>query len=386
MSKSRKVLGALLAVVMVLSVLSISAFAAGGTSYEEDASFTQSWSLGTPVSLGGNQYKVDVILSTNYEVGPVSFKLEGVTSIPAEITVGAGYYAGALTDKSDSGLVLMIPDTSGAGNIAAKSCNNAVIATVTYTTNNANGAVTIAKDVKHAGNPNGSLVAARCTSGSVNKSDFVVGQTTTVSGELVYEVSGEPTPPPVVESADLAVKSGVLGVIIDTNKKFGNAYDGVVYGDIALNKGENKISSGAHYDSFFTATNGGSVTAVKSIYSGRVASWGTGTTLQVKNADGTVAKTYLVVIIGDVDGNGIIDTGDVGLILSEAMNPSLPEIKKMAANCYYPSRGSASVIAGHLYNVDTNDLGLVLQQAMAYNALDFSAIGDKHSQYNTYYQ
>ena len=75
MSKSRKVLGALLAVVMVLSVLSISAFAAGGTSYEEDASFTQSWSLGTPVSLGGNQYKVDVILSTNYEVGPVSFKL-----------------------------------------------------------------------------------------------------------------------------------------------------------------------------------------------------------------------------------------------------------------------------------------------------------------------
>lgn len=384
MSKSRKVLGALLAVVMVLSVLSISAFAAGATSYEEDASFTQNWSLGTPTNVSGNQYKVDVILSTNYEVGPVSFKLQGVTSVD-NVAVGAGYYTGALTDKANSGLVFMVPNTNGQ-TVVAKSCNNAVIATVTYTTNNANGAVTIAKDVKHAGNPNGSLVAARCTSGSVNKSDFVVGQTTTVSGELVYEVSGEPTPPPVVESADLAVKSGVLGVIIDTNKKFGNAYDGVVYGDIALNKGENKISSGAHYDSFFTATNGGSVTAVKSIYSGRVASWGTGTTLQVKNADGTVAKTYLVVIIGDVDGNGIIDTGDVGLILSEAMNPSLPEIKKMAANCYYPSRGSASVIAGHLYNVDTNDLGLVLQQAMAYNALDFSAIGDKHSQYNTYYQ
>ena len=39
MSKSRKILGALLAVVMVLSVLSISAFAAGATSYEEDASW-----------------------------------------------------------------------------------------------------------------------------------------------------------------------------------------------------------------------------------------------------------------------------------------------------------------------------------------------------------
>ena len=59
MSKSRKVLGALLAIVMVLSVISISAFAAGATYYEEDASYTQSWFLGTPVQVSGNQYKVD---------------------------------------------------------------------------------------------------------------------------------------------------------------------------------------------------------------------------------------------------------------------------------------------------------------------------------------
>ncbi len=376
MSKSRKILGALLAVVMVISMFSICAFAAGDTFYEnaEDAAkYTQSWSLGTPVSQGGTTYTVQVMLSTNYPVGPIAFRLEGanVTGVVA----GSEYYSNPLSTTSDTGMVLMIPDTTDT--VPAISVNGH-IATVTYTTNNANGVVTIANDPKNADNPGGSLVAARCTAGTVNASNFGVGQVASVGGEIIN--------PPVAENADLAVKSGVNGVVIDTNKKFGNAYDGVVYGDIALNKGENKISSGAHYDSFFTATNGGSVTAVKSIYSGRVASWGTGTTLQVKNADGTVAKTYLVVIIGDVDGNGIIDTGDVGLILSEAMNPSLPEIKKMAANCYYPSRGSASVIAGHLYNVDTNDLGLVLQQAMAYNALDFSAIGDKHSQYNTYYQ
>lgn len=296
MSKSRKVLGALLAVVMVLSVLSISAFAAGGTSYEEDASFTQSWSLGTPVSLGGNQYKVDVILSTNYEVGPVSFKLEGVTSIPAEIAVGAGYYAGALTDKSDSGLVLMIPDTNGAGNVEAKSCNNAVIATVTYTTNNANGAVTIAKDVKHAGNPNGSLVAARCTSGSVNKSDFVVGQTTTVSGELVYEVSGEPTPPPAT-----ATLTGVNGGFVDETR-------GYVYGIPA---------EAANPATYFSTTG-----YVELVDNSDDTKYGTGDSLNLytDSSKGTLVKSYTIVIFGDVDGDGAVGLPDAGIIQQSAVN------------------------------------------------------------------
>ncbi len=295
MSKSRKVLGALLAVVMVLSVLSISAFAAGGTSYEEDASFTQSWSLGTPVSLGGNQYKVDVILSTNYEVGPVSFKLEGVTSIPAEIAVGAGYYAGALTDKSDSGLVLMIPDTNGAGNVEAKSCNNAVIATVTYTTNNANGAVTIAKDVKHAGNPNGSLVAARCTSGSVNKSDFVVGQTTTVSGELVYEVSGEPTPPP----AETPVLTGVgTGVVDNTNS--------YIYGVPAET---------ANPATYFSTTG-----YIEMVANAKGVINGTGATLKLytDSSKGTLVKSYTLIVFGDVDGSGVIDGDDFTPVMRHA--------------------------------------------------------------------
>ena len=309
MSKSRKVLGALLAVVMVLSVLSISAFAAGGTSYEEDASFTQSWSLGTPVSLGGNQYKVDVILSTNYYVGPVSFKLEGVTSIPAEIAVGAGYYAGALTDKSDSGLVLMIPDTNGAGNIAAKSCNNAVIATVTYTTNNANGAVTIAKDVKHAGNPNGSLVAARCTSGSVNKSDFVVGQTTTVSGELVYEVSGEPTPPPAT-----ATLTGVNGGFVDESR-------GYVYG----------VAVGADPLTYFSTTG-----YVEMVANSSDVTNGTGATLNLytDSSKGTLVKSYTLVVFGDANGDAEISLKDAKAIQDYAnfVNLNMTDVAKFASD------------------------------------------------------
>lgn len=299
MSKSRKVLGALLAVVMVLSVLSISAFAAGGTSYEEDASFTQSWSLGTPTPGSDGQYSITVILSTNYEVGPVSFKLEGVTSIvsvtPNVTTDNTGYYA-ALTDKSDSGLVLMIPDTNGTGNVEAKSCNNAVIATVTYTTNNANGAVTIAKDVKHAGNPNGSLVAARCTSGSVNKSDFVVGQTTTVSGELVYEVSGEPTPPP----AETPVLTGVNGAVVDNTNNY-------VYGIPGKT---------ADITTYLSASASG---VIKVTANDAGVTNGTGATITLCDSTNKEIKSYTLVIFGDLDGDGEAALPDAG-ILSQYAN------------------------------------------------------------------
>ncbi len=291
MSKSRKVLGALLAVVMVLSVLSISAFAAGATSYEDNASFTQSWSLGTPVSLGGNQYKVDVILSTNYPVGPVSFKLEGVTAV-AEAVPGAGYYAGALIDKADSGLVLMVPDT--AASVQALNCNNAVIATVTYTTNNANGAVAIEKSAKTADNPNGSLVASRCTGGTVNVSDFVVGQTTTVSGELIYEVTeDEPTPPAT------ATLTGVNGGFVDETR-------GYVYGVPA---------STADVTTYFSTTGYIEMVANAGGYKN-----GTGATLNLysDSSKGNLVKSYTLVIFGDVDGDGVIGLPDAGIIQSAA--------------------------------------------------------------------
>lgn len=287
MSKSRKVLGALLAVVMVLSVLSISAFAAGATSYEEDASFTQNWSLGTPDPLGGNQYKVDVILSTNYEVGPVSFKLDGVTSVDS-VAVGAGYYAGAITDKASDGRVFMVPDTSAT--VPAVSCNDAVIATVTYKTNNANGVVTIANDPKNAGNPNGTLVAARCTAGTVNASNFIVGQVAYVDGQTVNPPAG---------SADLEVKSG-SAVIINTTYTLGGQYDGVVYGFTITGIG-NEMANTNFITNNLQATDGSELT----IKAAKGSRYGTGSTITVGD------KTYAIVVFGDANSDGRINGQDV---------------------------------------------------------------------------
>lgn len=367
---SKKVIGALLAIVMVLSVFSFSVFAVG-TGYDNNPDHIQTWGLANKTGSDGT-YTVDVLLTTTYEVGPIQFKIDGVDEV-TKVTVGSGYYA-AVANAGKSGLISLIPDTSTL--VPVKKLSNAVVATVTYKSAS-NGTPSIKDDVKSASNPQGTLMASFADgNGYLNGSNFLVGQEATI-----VPLGGE-MPDVSVDAAEL--QTSVSGVVIDTTKTFGGAYAGAVYGALASSNGEAEITSADYYTSKFTATNGGSVTAVKSIYSGRKAVWGTGTVLEVYNADGTLAGKYIVIIFGDVDGNSKIENADVSLVLAEFMSPSLPDIKKMACNVYYPGRGSEAVLTEHLYKVDNNDLGLVLQQAMQYNALDFAAIGTKHSQYNNY--
>ena len=285
MSKSRKVLGALLAVVMVISMLSVCAFAVGDTFYEdaEDAAkYTQSWSLGTPVSQGGTTYTVQVMLSTNYPVGPVAFRLEGANV--TGVVGGSEYYTNPLTTTSDTGMVLMIPDTTDT--VPAVSVNGH-IATVTYTTSNANGVVTIAADPKNADNPGGSLVAARCTAGTVNASNFGVGQTASVAGQVV-------TPP-----AQTATLSGVNGGFVDETR-------GYVYGVPA---------STANPTTYFSTTG-----YVEMVANSAGAINGTGATLNLysDSSKGTLVKSYKLVIFGDVTGDGAVNLQDAGAVQTSA--------------------------------------------------------------------
>ena len=327
MSKSRKVLGALLAIVMVLSVISISAFAAGATYYEEDASYTQSWFLGTPAKVSGNQYKVDVKLSTNYLVGPVSFKLEGVTTVDA-IEVGAGYYPGALTDKGNSGIVLMIPDTSST--VYGKSCNDAVVATVTYTTNAANGVVSIANDPKNANNPGGTLVAARLTEEVVNISDFIVGQTAFVDGATV-------NPP----AADVTL-TGKNGAVIDNTREY-------IYG-IPLKTTD--------FDKYFSTT--GVIDLVDNSADGK---YGTGDTINLytDNSKSDCVKSYTLILFGDLDGNGDADVTDFG-IMEKHVTASLlidDPVVLFAADLDSPSENVTA------QSIDVTDFGVMEKHVTA---------------------
>ena len=335
MSKSRKVLGALLALVMVLSVLSISAFAAGATSYEEDASFTQSWSLGTPDSNGGNSYTIKVYLSTNYPVGPVSFKLEG--AVVTAVDEGDDYYKGKAltTETSDVGKVFLVPNTDGE-TIPAVSIDGHV-ATVTYTTSNANGAVTIAADPKNADNPGGSLVAARCTAGTVNASNFVVGQVATVGGQVVN--------PPVGGDVELEVKSG-SNVVINPTYTLGGQYDGVVYGFTITGIG-NEMANTDFITNNLQASDGSELT----INAAKGSRYGSGSTVTVGD------KTYVIIIFGDANSDGRINGQDVTQI-----------------NKFY--KGTATMTAITQLAAQTKKVNNV-SQLTAVNAQDYTEI-NKH--------
>lgn len=333
MSKSRKVLCALLAVMMVFSVFSISAFAANELWEAEDATWTQEWSLGNPTPTNvANQYTVDIILSTNYNVGPVSFKLTGVTSIDA-VAVGAGYYSGAQTDKVNTGanlgLVFMFPLTPTGTTVGAKSCDSAVIATVTYTTSAANGAVTIANDPKNADNPNGTLVATRCTAGTVDDSQFVAGQKVTVNNP-----GGE---------VELQVKAG-SSVIINSTYTLGGQYDGVVYGFSEISGAGNQMANTSYITNNLKASDGSALDITPS----KGTRYGSGSVISVGG------KKYAVIVFGDANGDGRINTQDVGTTNKYYKGTETPTALLQLA-----SQTKVTTVVNQLKLINTQDLGEV---------------------------
>ncbi len=329
MSKSRRVLGAVLAVMLVLNVFAVSAFAAGGTSYESNAAdYSQTWQV---VSAGTN--KVNITLKTDYLTGPIQFKLSGCTV--TAVTVGAGYYSNAKVEFNSQGLVLLVPDTTDT--VEGKKIDG-VVATVTYT----GSTPTIENSPKTASVPNGTLIAARLTAGTVNDSDLVFGQTVTVSGST----GGGTT-----TTADLKLKSGAQeGILIDTQKTFGGAYAGVVYGFTGTT-----FKNATYIKNAVEATNGGSIEVYTSDNkTTNAGNYGTGSTVVVKNSDGTVSKTYAICIFGDVDGNGLINTNDVTAVKTcsggdKSKNPD-NSLVRLASNIQNVNN------ANIMHNVNTNDV------------------------------
>jgi hypothetical protein len=77
-------------------------------------------------------------------------------------------------------------------------------------------------------------------------------------------------------------------------------------------------------------TTTGALTAANFGRSIGTSGWGTGTTITVGS------KVYVVIIFGDVDGNGMINVQDTAAVKSAITNASLApvnSVKRMAANC-----------------------------------------------------
>ena len=141
MSKTRKVFGIILAIVLTLNVMAIAVFAA------DDSSRTNEWTLVsdafTTEPTVGNTFTVDVKLLANYNLGPVQFALEyddASFDIAASGAINiSGYpYYGTVSYNYDTAAkilrVIIVPDTAGLQSLqAVKLPTSTTIATITFT-------------------------------------------------------------------------------------------------------------------------------------------------------------------------------------------------------------------------------------------------------------
>ncbi len=312
MSKTRKLLSVVLALAMVVSMFAVSVNAASYyyETEESKADYTQTWGLSTPVKNADGTYSVNVSLKTDYATGPIQFVLTNSNSTVASIksvSLGAGipasYNAEIYVGKS-SGKVMIISDTSGGSAIAATEIDG-VIATVVYTYSGSGSAtIAIQNSPKSATNVNGTLIAARMSNANIVTGDAITGQTvTSVGNSVTIGASAKPT---------LAVIEDTIGVIDKTRTSEG--WDGL--SDMATDSG---VFTGYIYGvepeygetiaDVFEVKNGGSMQLT--YLDPESETEGTGTIVEVLDTDGkTVLETYVLVIFGDVNGDGYIDDGD----------------------------------------------------------------------------
>lgn len=393
MSNIKKIIGVLLALVMTLSMAAV-AFAADGDKYSITITSDKT------TLEAGQSATVTVKLTANYNVSaisiPVFFDKSKVTVDAGSTTVeGASIvtedsesvdsqiYNGSGLSKDQYGVraLVMVPEW---GQSIKKYTDETVMTFTVTPVDGASGAVVfecVDASVKTTAKPGGSLYVGKNSSGN----DTVDSNAEVIDDYDISKANTTITLGSSSEPADLAIKADydATGIVIDTNKTFGGQYAGVVYG---FNLDE--TVNAAFYTNRLEATNGGSITVVKTPYVARPASYGTGATIQVKNADGSLVKTYVIVIFGDVNGDGRLLSNDALLVYNHANSVSEPitdEIKIMAANAAPASGRTDSLKAASLHTVNSLD-ALAIYNAVNGSSLNQGELASSHALYNYYYQ
>ena len=342
---SKKVLSVMLAIMLVLSTFAVTAFAAGSGFEVEDEDegvilSTQVWSLSKEATkVSDSVYKVDVALTTDYVTGAISFRVDaanGATLTDVEINESVITYAYDLAFNAN-GLVAIVPQPATEAEEGIEV--DGVIATLTYTLAGEGDTLTLVNDAKTETNPGGDLIAVRLSDKNLSTGTMIYGQRVVdKNGDDIEAdaVIASVNIGKVAAPADLELTAAgeAAGVIIDTNKTFGGAYAGVVYGITATTyKAKTNITNNVE------ATNNGSLVVKASDgKSNASGNYGTGSTIEVLNTDGTTTgKIYVFVAFGDVDGNGLINGQDAQKVIDSVAGDATVapnnSVKRLAANC-----------------------------------------------------
>ncbi len=321
---SKKILSVALALIFVISTFAVSAFAVGGTAFEEDGSYEQTWRL-EKISEADGTFKVGVYLTTNYKVGAIQFQIanEDGNAVLGDVTSDVFVDGDYDVQFTESGLVFIVPTPTDDSAEAMDLSTETLIATLSYTL--AEGAssatIAIADDAKSESNPGGSLIAVRMSDDNLTTGTMIYGQTVVSTGDEV--VLGSAAKP------ELVLKNGVT-----VNKNYCNtAYTGVIFGFATFGKEDN-------YRLSVTTTLGDAYIVYEANAEGK---HGTGAVLKLVDLDGTVLESYVVVIFGDVNGDGRITTTDTTYLAKNRTTlASSTGADKLAANVNGDNRHSVT--------------------------------------------
>ena len=205
-----------------------------------------------------------------------------------------------------------------------------------------------------------------------------MGQTLVIDNAKVKLTIGEDTAPADLE---LTSKGTDASIIIDRNKTFGGQYDGAVYG--FEKSGARTFMTTAYLTDNLQATNEGTLEFSRTI--GK-SGYGTGTLITVKNSDTSESKHYIVIIFGDVDGNGLIAIADATAVKAAISNQEMApqnSVKRMAANC----NGTVAATLDRINLQDASALKYSLTHENSFSAsVTVKTLAAAHAKANTYYQ
>ena len=335
MSKSKKILSLALALVMVLGIFSICSFAATTTP-------TGTVTLVADNAQVGNSETVTITVkasaSETFYAGPMSIPVTFDTTLftLGTATINDVFGAGVtekIVNSATAGKVILtvVPKTDGAPVAPDLSASELVIATITFTSDAAatgTGTFAVDADQKSTTNPTGKFYI-----GSFDGSDPKTAELTTM-GQTLNTVPTDVAVGAAEPELILTATGEANGVIIDTHKTFGGAYAGVVYG--FPQAAANTFRSINYITPNLTTTTGALTTANLARTIG-TAGYGTGTTITVGS------KVYVIVIFGDVNGDGLIngqDTTATKNAVNGATNLAANSVPRMAANCQQVNNGT----------------------------------------------
>lgn len=295
---SKKVLSVLVALCMMVSLFAVAANAAALIFEDETSTAEQVWSLTDPVDNGDGTYSVDVVLTTNYGVGQIQFKLQTTGTVAIEDVVNNVDDVFRIGFNKETGNVALYANTTGLEQLDAPTYDGQSIVTLTVS---GAGTLSIVDDPKTADNVGGTLIASRMDNGDIVNGDPVLGQAYSFG---VQEVTIGAANDPVLQVID-----GMNGYI-DTNYTIygpSNEYtcDGYIYG-VEITDAAETIAD------VFEVVNG-SMNIVPSYLEG-ASDCGTGAILQVLDSSSTVVKEYVFIAFGDIDGDGDVSANDANVL------------------------------------------------------------------------